>query len=319
MNNAAERLHVQATADAGVITTRAEAANARTMTNLGLQRDLTGIGATNTLHQRLNNANASQTVQNLQLALTQEVSNYGANTRAARELHNISGEQTTMSAGVATIREQGFAEMQFRTGDRLVDEQWNAQRWGAAGSILGARAGAARSGNGSSSNGGYVGSTTGSAVGSTIGQYGVLSVQKGNLEHIRDETIGITNEALARTTNNTNTIVERQQGAEDTRYGAMTDSARERTDGQVAATQSWRAEANQATQQFAGTQAVAARTFAEGATAAIDARYVEQNHAIEIARQAGMQAAEHHRVAQILSQVTHDMTRRIEEMGQYRF
>jgi hypothetical protein len=40
-----------------------------------------------------------------------------------------------MSAGVATIREQDFAEMQFRTGDRLVDEQWNAQRWGAAGSI----------------------------------------------------------------------------------------------------------------------------------------------------------------------------------------
>ncbi|MGH6609887.1 MAG: hypothetical protein ACRECQ_06505, partial [Burkholderiaceae bacterium] len=41
LNNAAERLHVQATADAGVITTRAEAANARMMTNLGLQRDLT--------------------------------------------------------------------------------------------------------------------------------------------------------------------------------------------------------------------------------------------------------------------------------------
>lgn len=221
-----------------------------------------------------------------------------------------------MSAGVATIREQDFAEMQFRTGDRLVDEQWNAQRWGAAGSIIGARAGAARNGNG---GGGYVGSTTGSAIGSTIGQHGVLSVQKGIIEHTRDETIGITNEAMARTTNNTNAIVERQQGVEDTRYGAMSDAARERTGGQVAATYSWRAEVNQATQQFADTQAGAARTFAEGATAAIDARYVEQNHAIEIARQAGMQAAEHHRVAQILSQVTHDMTRRIEEMGQYRF
>jgi len=215
-----------------------------------------------------------------------------------------------MSAGVATIREQDFAETQFRTGDRLVDEQWNAQRWGAAGSILGARGGA-RNGAG--------GAATGGAVGSTVGQYGVLSVQKGNLEHIRDETIGITNEAMARTTNNTNAIVERQQGVEDTRYGAMTDAARERTGGQVAATQNWRGEANQATQQFADTQTGAARTFAEGATAAIDARYVEQNHAIEIARQAGMQAAEHHRVAQILSQVTHDMTRRIEEMGQYRF
>lgn len=310
LNSAAERLHVQATADAGVINTRAEAANARTMTGLGLQRDLTGIGATNTLHQSLNNANASQTVRNLQLALTQEVSNYGANARAARELHGISGDQTTMSAGVATIREQDFAEMQFRTGDRLVDEQWNAQRWGAAGSILGARGGG-RNGAG--------GAATGGAVGSTVGQYGVLSVQKGNLEHIRDETIGITNEAMARTTNNTNAIVGRQQGAEDTRYGAMTDAARERTGGQVAATYGWRAEANQATQQFADSQAGAARTFAEGATGAIDARYVEQNHAIEIARQAGMQAAEHHRVAQILSQVTHDMTRRIEEMGQYRF
>lgn len=319
LNNAAERLHVQATADAGVITTRAEAANARTMTNLGLQRDLTGIGATNTLHQRLNNANASQTVQNLQLALTQEVRNYGANAQAARQLHGISGEQTTMSAGVSTIREQDFAELQFRTGDRLVDEQWNAQKWGAAGSILGARAGAGRSGNGSSGNGGYVGSATGGAVGSTIGQHGVLSVQKGIIEHTRDETIGITNEAMARTTNNTNTIVERQQSAEDARYREMTDAARERTGGQIAATYNWRAEANQATQQFAETQAGAARTFAGGATAAIDAKYVEQNHAIETVRQAGMQAAEHHRVAQILSQVTHDMTRRIEEMGQYRF
>ena len=41
--------------------------------------------------------------------------------------------------------------------------------------------------------------------------------------------------------------------------------------------------------------------------------------AISQVRSAGLQAAEYHRMAQIISQVTHDMTRRIEEMGQYHF
>ncbi|MBC7933019.1 MAG: hypothetical protein H7Z38_20850 [Rubrivivax sp.] len=36
-------------------------------------------------------------------------------------------------------------------------------------------------------------------------------------------------------------------------------------------------------------------------------------------RAAGLQAAEWHRMAQIISQVSHDITRRIEEMGQYHF
>ena len=36
-------------------------------------------------------------------------------------------------------------------------------------------------------------------------------------------------------------------------------------------------------------------------------------------RAAGLQAAERHRMAQIIGQVTHDITGRIEEMGQYDF
>jgi hypothetical protein len=36
-------------------------------------------------------------------------------------------------------------------------------------------------------------------------------------------------------------------------------------------------------------------------------------------RAAGLQAAEWHRMAQIIGQVSHDITRRIEEMGQYHF
>ena len=52
---------------------------------------------------------------------------------------------------------------------------------------------------------------------------------------------------------------------------------------------------------------------------AANTKFVGANHSIETVRQAGMQAAEYHRIAQIMSQVTHDMTRRIEEMGAYRF
>jgi hypothetical protein len=36
-------------------------------------------------------------------------------------------------------------------------------------------------------------------------------------------------------------------------------------------------------------------------------------------RASGLQAAEWHRMAQIIGQVSHDITRRIEEMGQYHF
>ena len=48
-------------------------------------------------------------------------------------------------------------------------------------------------------------------------------------------------------------------------------------------------------------------------------RLAGSESAISQVRAAGLQAAEYHRMAQIISQVTHDMTRRIEEMGQYRF
>jgi hypothetical protein len=40
---------------------------------------------------------------------------------------------------------------------------------------------------------------------------------------------------------------------------------------------------------------------------------------ISLVRDAGLQAAEWHRMAQIIGQVSHDITRRIEEMGQYHF
>ncbi len=52
---------------------------------------------------------------------------------------------------------------------------------------------------------------------------------------------------------------------------------------------------------------------------AAQTKFAGSQSAIEQVRAAGLQAAEWHRMAQIIGQVTHDMTRRIEEMGQYRF
>ena len=41
--------------------------------------------------------------------------------------------------------------------------------------------------------------------------------------------------------------------------------------------------------------------------------------AISQVQAAGLQAAEYHRLANIIGQVSHDLARRVEEMGQYRF
>ncbi len=329
LNNAADRLNIEASASSGLITTNADAVRERTMTGLGLQRSLTGIGAANTLQKSLNNAGTTQNIRNMQVQLTQELKNYGASASAERGMYNVTGEQGVMSAGVATVREQDMADLNFQTQDRLVDEQWRAQKWGAAGSVLGVRAGARADalansransrGETRSSGGDFTGSTVGSNAGSTIGQYGVLSVQKGNIEHVRDETIGITNEAMASTINNTNTIVGRQQQIVDEKYGAMADSARERTSAQIGAARGWNAAANSASDRFAGTQSGAERTFAVGANQAIDVRLGENTRAIETVRAAGMEAAEHRRMAQVLGQISHDIARRIEEMGAYRF
>lgn len=316
LNNAAERLSVEASASSGLITANADAVRERTMTGLGLQRSLTGIGAANTLQKSLNTAGTTQNIRNMQVQLTQELKNYGATASAERGMYNVTGEQGVMSASVATVREQDMADLNFQTQDRLVDEQWRAQKWSAAGSILGARAGGARS---STSSGGYVGSATGGATGGAIGQYGVLNVQKGNIEHVRDETIGITNEAMASTVNNTNTIVGKQEQIVDEKYGAIADSARERTDAQIGAARGWNAAANSASDRFAGTQAGAESTFATGANQAVDVRLGENTRAIETVRAAGMEAAEHRRMAQVLGQISHDIARRIEEMGAYRF
>jgi hypothetical protein len=81
----------------------------------------------------------------------------------------------------------------------------------------------------------------------------------------------------------------------------------------------WNAQVNRA----ADTQAHMSGRAATESTAMLDEaariKLDGAEDAIARVRAAGLQAAEWHRMAQIIGQVSHDITRRIEEMGQYHF
>ena len=81
----------------------------------------------------------------------------------------------------------------------------------------------------------------------------------------------------------------------------------------------WNAQVNRAAEvqaEMAGRAAIESTSMLDAA-ARIKLGGAEES--IAKVRAAGLQAAEWHRMAQITGQVSHDITRRIEEMGQYHF
>lgn len=281
---------------------------------IGLTKELGGFSAGRMLNQGLNNASAGQQRTNTLAGLKYEQRTLEAQRVAANQHYQTSGDAAIKSAGVQAVVTQDMADVQFKTQDKLVDEQWNAQKWSSGGALLGLRAG---TGKGGGPAGGLT--SAGGSLGSTIGQHGVLSVQKGAVEYTRDETIGITNEAMANTINNTNEIVAGQQKIEDVRYGEYKGATAERAGAAIGAIGGWQGEVNNAQTVYQNSLS----SFARGATTDSIGANTEllgrQEQSIEMIRLAGIEAALKRQQAQVITAVTGDITRRIEEMGALRF
>ena len=312
-NNAAERLQVQSSADAGVINARAETGYTKAVNNIGLAKELTGISANAQLHRTLNNASAAQQITNVYAGVRQEIRGYEAGRDAAQQNINTEGFQTRAGASVATSREQAQALLNYDTQSRTNEQRWWTFGSEAVGGVAGA-AGSARTGGRAPVDG-----RSGQNIGSLTQRPAEIYTEGVNIEQQRDGLVGISNQTLVQSNNNTNSVVEMRRDTEDERFATLSEAATERAGAAAGAVEGWRAQANAAATRYQGEVSGAARTATTGMNQAADVKLGESGRAIETVRSAGMQAAEYHRMAQILGQISHDMTRRIEEMGQYRF
>jgi hypothetical protein len=105
-----------------------------------------------------------------------------------------------------------------------------------------------------------------------------------------------------------NTRAAQTQGALTTQYQTQT--------GAVA---TWQGQVNQAANVQADIAGKAATESTGMLNEATKLRLDGAITALQKARLGGLEAAEYHRIAQIIGQVSHDIARRVEEMGQYRF
>jgi hypothetical protein len=146
--------------------------------------------------------------------------------------------------------------------------------------------------------------------------------RQGSIQAIETQTmgsVGLSSQYLSRTSESNSSYAQDRTDVETTRAERTAGALSEQYNAQSGAVTAWNAGANRAAETSASITARAATDSTAMMNEAANTRFVGANHSIETVRQAGMQAAEYHRMSQILSQVTHDMTRRIEEMGQYRF
>lgn len=308
LNNAAERLHVNATADAGVITARADNDAARMSNRAGLVNQLGQINAARTEKTMLNDAGANQSLRNLQAAYRNQITNVNISREAA--VGNIAADrgQANRILSNQTSREQQQALINYQTGMNSNDQSWWSWGTEAIGGVGGAVA-----------TKGAGGATPGMGVGRLASRPGEIVTDQVNIETQAMGGVGLSSQYLSRTADSNRDYEQDRTDVETVRADRTTGALTEQYNAQSGAVTVWNTEANRAAETGAGIAARAATDSTAMMNEAANTKFVGANHSIETVRQAGMQAAEYHRMSQILSQVTHDMTRRIEEMGQYRF
>ena len=315
LNNAAERLSVESNAQSGVINARADNTYTKQTNNTGLAKELTGIAAGATLQRSLNNAGATQAVENIYANLHNQIRGLEANRTAAIQNFQTEGFQIRSGAQVATSREQALAGLNYDTASRTNEQRWWTLGSEAVGGVAGAGVGATTRGGGRPPLDGR----SGQNVGSMTQRPAEIYTEGMNIEQTRDGLIGISNQTLMQTRNNTDSVVEMRTDTENERFGSLKRTAEEQAGAQAGAALQYAGAANGAVTRYEGTMGGAARTATAEMNRAADVKLSETERSIEIVRAAGLEAAEQRRMAQVLGQISHDIARRIEEMGQYRF
>lgn len=313
LNNAAERLQVESSASAGLTTARADY-NATTQINAaGLHNQLGQINAGRVGGIMSNNAAAAREQANLISVYRNSMTNVAISRDAQvgtdGRTGTIEAERAVATRGAqnATAREQAQVLLNQQTAQNTNDQQWwswGTQTLGEAGGFVGA---------------GAKGAGPGASVGRAASRPGEIVTDQVNIDTQAMGGIGISSQYLSRTAESNRTYAEDRTEIEQTRAAAQEGALTEQYRGQSGAVSAWQERVNEAANTQAGIASQAASESTSMLNEAARIKLAGSESAISQVRAAGLQAAEYHRMAQIISQVTHDMTRRIEEMGQYRF
>jgi hypothetical protein len=307
LNNAAERLQVETHATAGLTTARADY-NATTQINAaGLHNQLGQINASRVGAIMSNNAAAAREQANLLSVYRNSMANVSISRDA--QIGTIEAERAYSSRGAqnTAAREQGQVLLDKQIAQNTNDQMW----WSYGTETLG--------GVGGVIAGGGPGAGPGTSLGRAAARPGEIMTDQVNIDTRAMGGISLSSQYLSRTSENNRNYSEERTEIEQTRATAQEGALTEQYQGQSGAVSVWQQNVNAAANTQAG---ISARAAGESTTMLNEAARIKlagTESAISQVRAAGLQAAEYHRMAQIIGQVTHDMTRRIEEMGQYRF
>jgi hypothetical protein len=308
LNNTAERLQVETSASAGLTTARADYSAATQINAAGLHNQLGQIGAARAGAIMSNNAAAVREQANLLSVYRNSM----ANVRVSRDAQvgAIEAERGYSARGAqnAAAREQSQVFLDQQTAENTNDQQW----WSWGTETVGGAAGGVVAG-------GAPGAGLGTSVGRGASRPGEIVTDQVNIDTRMMGGISLSSQYLKRTSESNRTLAEDRTEIEQARATAQEGALTEQYRGQSGAVSVWQRGVNAAANTQAGIASQAARESTSILNDAARVKLAGTESAISQVRAAGLQAAEYHRMAQIISQVTHDMTRRIEEMGQYRF
>lgn len=307
LNNLAERLQVESSASAGLTTARADY-NATTQINAaGLHNQLGQINASRVGGIMSNNAAAAREQANLLSVYRNSMANVSISREAQVGTIEAERSYSTRGASNATAREQGQVLLDNQVAQNTNDQMWwsyGTETLGGVGGVLA---------------GGAPGAGPGTSLGRAAARPGEIMTDQVNIDTRLRGGLGLSSEYLSRTSETNRTYADTRTDIEQTRATAQEGALTEQYQGQSGAVSAWQQRVNEAANTQAGIASQAAQESTSMLNEAARTRLAGSESAISQVRSAGLQAAEYHRMAQIISQVTHDMTRRIEEMGQYHF
>jgi hypothetical protein len=307
LNNMAERLQVETSAAAGLITARADYSATVKGNAAGLHNQLGQIDAARAGTIMTYDAAAQREQANLLAAYRNSVAGVQIGKQAQMGVIEADRSQATRGASNQAAREQQQALIAARIGENNVEQSW----WNFGADAAGAGLTVA-TGRGGSAGAGQM-------VSGVAMRPSAIMNESSNVEIQATGSIGTSSEYLARTARSNDAYAQDRQDVETTRASQTEEALAAQYGAQSGAIAVWSAQVNRA----ADTQAQMAGRAAAESTSMLDEaarmRLGGAEESIATVRAAGLQAAEWHRMAQIIGQVSHDITRRIEEMGQYHF
>jgi hypothetical protein len=308
LNNMAERLQVETSASAGLITTRADYTATLKGNAAGLHNQLGQIAAARASTVMTYDAAAQREQTNLLAAYRNSITSVQISKQAQVGVVEADRSQANRGVSNQTARDQQQALIGARIGENNVEQSW----WNFGADATGAAAGVAtRDGGGAGAGGPTV---SGIAM-----RPSAIMTESNNVDIQKTGSIGTASEYLGRTARSNEAYAQDRRDVETTRASQTEGALTAQYGAQSGAIGVWNTQVNKAADVQARMSGRAATESTSMLDEAARIKLGGAEESIARVRASGLQAAEWHRMAQIIGQVSHDITRRIEEMGQYHF